>query len=165
MPIYRRHLRGATSGSGISSGRYRHRSARFPAPGRLRQFRAGWFCVLSRRNRSSHPTVPAWSVVGEAQRHVAARAAENVDQDTKPVRAARYLVEQYGGAVILADHDLGGESDVFFPGRPVDPFSSPSWSARSIQSRRVFIGELLGGVRAGGGSCCPWVFPEFLLVD
>jgi hypothetical protein len=52
----------------------------------------------------------------QTQGHRAALAGKAVDQQPKPLRAARHLVEKHRRPVIRRNHDVGGEPDFFLPG-------------------------------------------------
>jgi len=59
-------------------------------------------------------------VIRKAERHVAARAGEDVEQQPKSLGTARDIVEHHAGAVLGAQDRLGSEADVLLPGRALD---------------------------------------------
>ena len=58
---------------------------------------------------------PFGQMIGKAERHVAARAGEHVEQHAKALRAAGDIVEHDTGAVLGAQHRFGGEPDILLP--------------------------------------------------
>ena len=64
--------------------------------------------------------LPFGEVIGKAQRHVAARAGEDVEQQAKALGTAGNVVEHDARAVLGAQHRLGGEPDILLPARARD---------------------------------------------
>ena len=92
--------------------------------------------------------LPLGQVFGKPERHVAPRAGEHVHQQTEALGAAGYLVEHDAGAVFLAQHRLGSETDILFPACAVYIFDLAQPVGQNQPFAQILIGDVAGYIAA-----------------
>jgi hypothetical protein len=90
--------------------------------------------------------LPFAEVIGKAERHVAARAGEHVEQQAKALRAARDVLEHHARAVLGPQHRLGGEPDVLLAVRALDRAHLAQTLGHRQPFAQIVVGDIAGEV-------------------
>jgi hypothetical protein len=85
-------------------------------------------------------------VIGKAERHVATLAREHVHEQAKAFWAARDVLEHDAGAVLGAQHRLGGKSDVFLAVCALDRADLAEALGHRQPFAQIVIGNIAGDV-------------------
>src|SRR5262249_20126771 len=90
--------------------------------------------------------LPFSEVVGKAERHVAARAREHVQQQAEAFRTTRDVLEHDAGAVLRAQHRLGSKPDLLLAVRAFDGADLAEALGHRKPFAQVVVGDVAGEI-------------------
>ena len=90
--------------------------------------------------------LPLGEMIGKAERHVAARAGEHVQQQPEALGAARDVLEHDAGAVLRAQHRLGGEPDILLAVGALDGADLAQALGHREPFAQIVVGDVAGEI-------------------